>query len=117
MTLNELAKSQFKFQWRNNVPPWNAALHIATNYRSTLSITSELRMPEVLHAHPGDHNPYPGHDARENHEGRIVPNNRQSVVVLKLRRRVRRCANVPGPAPDPQARPHAHDEDNPGNHE
>lgn len=72
---------------------------------------------KVLHPHPGDNNPDPSHDTRQHHQGRVVADDGQRRVVLQLRGRIGRLADVPGPAPDTEAGAHADDKDDPGDGE
>jgi len=70
-------------------------------------------MFKILHAHPSNHNPHPAHHRRQHHQRRIIPDNRQGGIVLKLRRRIRRRAYIPRPTPHAEAGSHAHYEHEP----
>lgn len=81
---------------------------------SSFLIPTNPRMPKILHPHPGRRNPDPSHHRRQNNQRRIIPRYRQRGIILQLRRRVRRLAYIPGPAPYFETGPYSDDEDEPG---
>jgi hypothetical protein len=72
-----------------------------------------LCMLEIFHADPSNDDPHPSHDGSQDDQGRVVPNDRQSGIILKLRRRIWFLFNIPSPAPYTQTAPHANSKDDP----
>ena len=70
-------------------------------------VSTDLGMTEVFHTHPCNDNPDPGHNTGQYHKSGIVAYDRQGRIVLELWWCVWRCAYIPCPAPDIEARPHA----------
>lgn len=87
--------------------------HANQQPESSYILPRNIRMLKILHAHPSNHDPNPRHDSGKDNQSRIIPDNRQSGIILELWRSIRRLADIPSPAPDLEAAAHAHHENKP----